>query len=188
MYNEREYWSKRLQTHGAVNTSLNDCVNPLEHDLLIKYIKQGDVIIDYGVGGGRLFSCYNEIKPIVQGWDIADFRKLLDEKKHNYPDFTFHHYYSEKNDLWNMEYPDENFKVLVSFSVLTHIKPINIEKTIAEMMRISKVAIISAYDDEPLAITEDNYCFLHDYNKLFDKYKIIEKHKLGKLTYFVIQK
>ncbi len=190
MYNEREYWNNRIKNVGTINTSpINiDTVNRQEYNLLIKYIKKNDIILDYGVGGGRLFPTYNFIKPIVQGWDIADFRDLLNLQKEKYPDFIFHHYYSEINNIWDMIYPDDNFKVIVSFSVFTHIKPENIKKTISELMRIGEVVIISGYDAEPLEVNENSYCFLHDYKKLLEPYKIIETFKINKISYFVIQK
>ena len=189
MYDERTYWSNRLKTVGSVNTSPAsvDSVNPKERELLVKNIRPNDVVLDYGVGGGRLFPVYNNIKPIVTGWDIADFTSLLDVQREKYPDFWYKHIISDK-DIWDCDYNDEYFDVLVSLSVFTHIRPERTQQTIDELMRISKKVLLSAYDDAPLTVNDNSYCFLHDYAKLFKSYKVIDKFKINKFSYFTITK
>lgn len=184
MYNEKKYWTERVQRYGSVNTTKDCPIHPKENYLLLKYLKPSYLVCDYGVGEGRLFPIYNDIKCSVQGLDIADNSKQINEKN---KDFQFH-YFVMDSDLTELDYPDDNFNVIVSFAVLTHIKPKNIEKTVKEIMRISQTAIISAYDDKPLAVTDDSYCYLHDYKKLFKDYNIIESHKVGLMKFWVIIK
>jgi 2-polyprenyl-3-methyl-5-hydroxy-6-metoxy-1,4-benzoquinol methylase len=187
MYFEREYWRKRLQTVGSVNTSPAniDSVNPKERELLLKNIKVHDLVLDYGVGGGRLFPVYNEIKPIVQGWDIAPYLELINNQKEKYPSFQYSHLVSDV-DIWENNYEDKQFDVIVCFSVFTHIRPERTQKTLDELMRIGKVLLLSAYDDAPLTITDESYCFLHDYQKLFEQYDVVDKFKINKFSYFTI--
>ena len=189
MYTEREYWSNRLKNVGSVNTSPAsiDSVNPRESSFLVQNIKAGDIVLDYGVGGGRLFPVYNSILPIVTGWDIADFTTLIEDQREKYNKFWYKHIVSDK-DIWDCNYKDEYFDVLVSLSVFTHIRHERIEKTFRELMRISKKVLLSAYDDVPLKITDDSYCFLHDYKKLFESYQVIDIFKINKFSYFTIIK
>lgn len=189
MYSEREYWRNRLKTVGSVNTSpaSRDSVNPREATFLVQNIKEGDIVLDYGVGGGRLFPVYNSIMPIVTGWDIADFTTLIEEQREKYSKFWYKHIISDQ-DIWDCDYSDEYFDVLVSLSVFTHIRPERIEKTIQELMRISKKVLLSAYDDIPLSVNDNSYCFLHDYKKLFEPYQIVDTFKINKFSYFTIIK
>jgi len=188
MYNEREYWNNRLSNHGAVNTSIVDSVDDLERQLLIKYIKFEDYILDYGVGGGRLFEVYNNLNLKVQGWDIADFSELINKKRELYNNFDYFHYVSFEENIWDMNYPSENFNIVISLSVLPHIKPENIQKTIDYLIQIGNILIFSGYDAEPLPINEDSYMFLHNYRELLKNYNIIETFKINKISYFVVTK
>jgi len=187
-YDEKEYWNKRMELCGSVNTSKVDGINQQETNLLRKYIKEGEYVLDYGVGGGRLFPVYNEIKPYVQGLDIADFQQLIEEKRKLYKDFEYKHYILNTVDICGCEYPDNNFDVTVSFAVFMHIRPENIEKIVNELIRISGILICSSYNGEPLLEYDEQHCFLHDYNKLFSSYKIEETFKIGDGQFWVITK
>lgn len=187
MYTEREYWKHRLGLVGSVNTSPTniDCVNPKEKELLMKNIKQVDNVMDYGVGGGRLFPVYDIIQPMVLGWDITTYGDLIEKQREKYHNFEYHHIVSEK-DIWDCGYSDNQFDVIVSFSVFTHIRPERIEKTIQELMRIGTKVLLSAYDDVPLRVDDESYCFLHDYQKLFSPYDVVDHFKINKFSYFTI--
>lgn len=187
MYNEREYWNKRLELCGAVNTSKVGEVNAKEKELLVKYIREGDVICDFGVGDGRLFPVYEQIKPYVQGLDIADFRTLIDQQREKYHGFKYDHYIIH-GELSELEYPDDNFRVIISFAVFMHQRPENIKKLIDELMRIGEVLICSSYNGEPIPLTEDNHCFSHNYYELFKNYKIVETFRIRDGQYWVITK
>ena len=185
MYTEKEYWRNRLNSYGSINTSKIDYVNEIEQQLLLNHIKEDNCVIDFGVGGGRLFPVYNSIKGlIVQGWDIADFKKIINEKK---IEFKYGHLVSDVN-IWDAGYPENNFDVVVSFSVLHHIRPENIINTVKELMRIGKKLIVSVYNDKPLPINDETYMFSYNYKELFASYKIIEEKKVGTVSYFVIIK
>ena len=55
-------------------------------------------------------------------------------------------------------------------------------------MRIGKMVIISCYDDQPLAIYDDQYCFLHNYKELFKNYNIIEEEKINTVKFYILTK
>ena len=132
-------------------------------------------------------SLYNEIKPYVQGVDIADFTELINKEKQRFPDLRYDHYILNP-DLYSCQYPDDNFKACISFAVFMHIRPENIERLITEIMRISEVLICSSYNGELLAEYDEQHCFLHNYEKLFKPYEIIETEKIGTGQFWVVKK
>ena len=147
--------------------------------LLEKYVKKNAEVLDYGVGEGRLFPFYDKIMPKVLGYDIITYPGVL-TKLIDYSAFTY--YYTTKLR------DDSHFDVVIAFSILTHIKPDDLERITNEIISHGNIALISAYNDNPFHITEDSYCFSHNYEELFKDYNIIETNKTDKIQYWVITK
>lgn len=185
-YDEVDYWNKRLETVGTINTT-NGGLCEAEIRLIRKYVKLGSFLLDYGIGGGRTLPLYAELCLEVVGYDIADFSKVIFEKIKELPEFGFE--YRVKKEIAKLPYLDGFFDTVVSFSILTHCKPSNVAFVLADIMRLGQVAIISAYDDVPLEVTDETYCFLHDYNKLFAdlNLEVLETEKVNKMRFWVLR-
>lgn len=67
----------------------------------------------------------------VNGLDMNE--KALNKCKEKYPSFKF-----EKGSVLEIPFPDSSFDVVFTRGVLIHISPDNIEKSTAELLRVSK--------------------------------------------------
>jgi len=180
MYDYIKYWKDRIKNHGSVNSSINATIIDHENYLLSKYIQKNDLVLDYGIGEGRLFPFYNKVKPIVFGYDIIDYSEFINKQREKHNKFEYYNC-----DVTSTKF---SFDVVIAFSILTHIKPFDLRRIINEIMTMGKIAIISAYNDTALEINEDTYCFLHDYEEMFSDYKILETEKIDKIQYWVLKK
>lgn len=190
-YNEVNYWANRLKNSGNINTTTTSGgLSAIERDLIKKYITPYSEVLDYGIGGGRTIPLYKELHLKATGFDIADFSEIINAKLAELPEKYEFFQYVFIPAVGKLPYPDLTFDYVVSFSVLTHCKPSNVRLVLNEITRLGKLAIISAYDDIPLKITPDNYCFLHDYNAIFKEMGIIviETDKVDKIRFWVIKK
>jgi len=193
MYNEIEYWRKRINYHGSVNTSNEkyDAINPTESAIIKKYVIVKDkVLLEFGIGAGRMLPLYDELGVSVQGYDIADFRHLIDEKL---KDIKIKYYHCISDSISDTNYPNDNFPYTVAMAVLPHQRPENITSVMNELKRITSGLIICSVW-EPVTkpegiIAEHN--FLHDYKKLFNEVglKIVEEKRINEVaTIYVLKK
>jgi len=133
MYNVIEYWNNRIDNHGSVNTSNESVagINQIESEIIRKYITDNSkVILDFGIGAGRLIPLYYAMNLQVQGYDIADFKSLIDEKLIKYP-LKYWHFIND--NIFNTKYINKNFPYTVAFAVLPHQLPSDIERVLIEL-------------------------------------------------------
>jgi ubiquinone/menaquinone biosynthesis C-methylase UbiE len=189
-YNPVQYWNNRLKTVGTVNTTTSSGgLHPMEHGLIEKYIHPRSIILDYGIGGGRTIPLYQKLQVNCIGYDIADFSELINKKLDDLPEKYDKFLFTCVKEIIKLQYPDKYFDGVVSFSVLTHCRPDDIEFILSEMIRVGKILILSAYDDVKLTYNNDTYCFSHDYDNLFLKFnlRIIETQKVNKIRFWILK-
>lgn len=189
-YNTIDYWKNRIKSYGHVNTTPpeREDVKEIEKELIQKYVKNGSFIIDYGVGGGRMFPLYNEKELNVYGFDIADFTELIEKQREKYDNFNYTHKISDS--VSNTEFETDSFDACICFAVLLHQTPDNIKQVINEICRVAKIVIISTY--YPLVeIPLDKHCFYYNYEKLFSELEInvLEEIRTSpEIVFYVINK
>ena len=190
-YDEVTYWQNRLKPVGTINsTTSSGNLHPLEESLIRKYVEPYSHVLDYGIGGGRTIPLYYELHCKATGFDIADQLPLIEAKLLTLPKKYDYFVYRVIPEVKPLPYSDAQFDTVVSFFVLTHAKPENVRLVLNDIMRLGKIAIVSAYDDKPLAINNETYCFLHDYNSLFEELgiEVIETEKPTTLRFWVLKK
>jgi hypothetical protein len=187
MYNEVDYWQNRMKLEGKVNASPDTDIHADERELIMKYIKPGSLVMDYGVGDGRLFDIWEELGCVVQGYDIGEFREAL-SARYSKKKYRFQYYHTLGFRLAKLGYKDNYFQGIGAMSVLTHCRPENVQAVADDIIRLGEVAIISAYDGEAIEVTEDSYCYKHDYDVIFGGYDVIEYRKINKMGIWVVKK
>lgn len=83
-------------------------------DLIKKYIKRGDRILDLGCGNGRLYSTIVSEKIDYAGIDFSEELIKIAQKKYPEGDFMV-------GDILNLPFPDDHFDKIYSIAVLHHI-------------------------------------------------------------------
>jgi 2-polyprenyl-3-methyl-5-hydroxy-6-metoxy-1,4-benzoquinol methylase len=189
MYNEVDFWRKRAVNYGSANTTPNLGISEDEKNLLLSVIKEGFRVFDHGVGEGRLFPLYKQFNCKVVGFDIAEYPALKPnlEKSGLKDDFT---YILNDSPTPVFDYKDDSFDLMISLSVLHHVKPENIQRVVWEITRLAPVSIISSYCGDPLQITEDSYMFNHDYTRLFvnSELRVIQFKQIGATGMWILEK
>jgi ubiquinone/menaquinone biosynthesis C-methylase UbiE len=192
-YDEIEYWNSRIKNFGSVNTSHDSIegINQIENEVVLKHLSENNgIILDYGIGSGRFIPLYSHLKLCVQGYDIADFTNLINKKLDKHP---LHYYHYIGKSAFKLDFTDNSFLNTVSFSVLQHIRPENIEKALLELKRVTVNKIICSVWEPDFKVVEAiaNHNFIHDYKEIFKKIglEIIEEKRIHSLaTIYVLKK
>ena len=188
-YDVIEYWRNRLKTVGTINSvKLEDeTIDPIEERLIRKYIPEMSLIMDYGVGGGRLFPLYDDMNFYVVGCDIADFTDII---KFKCPYLRYEHFIFDSSI--KTVFANDSFEYIVSFMVLLHQTHDNISKVIAELYRVcSDTCIISSWEPVVKPVAPETYCFAHDYEKLYTEagFTIVESVRADdRIKFYVLKK
>ena len=166
-YNPKSYWEKRGKKYKHVENidELDNLYNLLNS---ISIIDKGMSILDVGSGDGREYIYLNR-KGIVNKdnftmCDFSDsFRSVCYRNTKIVPDAW---------DGVTLPYKDNSFDIVVSFSVLLHVLPKNIDNFLKEHVRVSKKYLFIAtwYEggEKPKNRKKvADYCFEHDYYNLF---------------------
>lgn len=169
-FNPVEYWNNRLKSYGTVNTS-KTALSRAESNFCIKYIKQNNYVLDYGVGDGKLFDIYEAKQCDVIGFDIADYTELINSKIANY---SFIYFNLIKNKIEPLiEFKDNSFDVVCCFNTLNHIPVEHIEMVIKDIKRLGKIALLTVYDNsDNREMKTAEHCFNHDFKAIFKKLNI----------------
>jgi|WetSurMetagenome_2_1015567.scaffolds.fasta_scaffold203318_1 tRNA (uracil-5-)-methyltransferase TRM9 len=96
-------------------------------EFIADYINDGDKILDYGCGNGRLLEILNEKKINYAGVDISGKLIKLAKQKYQDKDIKFIKITSSRS----LTFPDNYFNVVVSIAVFHHF-PENYAKKMAE--------------------------------------------------------
>lgn len=175
-YNPEDYWHKR----GADYQASGEVLEAVEIENLKKLMALSDsrnitinTALEVGSGYGRIFKeliAAGIFQP--QHYGMCDFVESMRYNCLRNTDIL--------PDYWNgrtLPYPDNYFDFVISFSVLLHVPPADIETVFAEHIRVcKKYFFIATYNTgfDRLA----SHCFEHDYKRLFQKHdlKIIDEN------------
>ena len=173
-YNPEDYWHKR----GADYQASGEALEAIEVENLKKLISQfagfDTLFLEIGSGYGRLYKTLGETTHLCsypEHYWMCDFVQSM---RYNCLRNT-----NVLPDYWDgkiLPYSDKQFDFIISFSVLLHVLPCDIENIITEHVRICrKHFFIATYAGGLDKLAE--HCFEHDYKSLFEKYglKIISE-------------
>jgi ubiquinone/menaquinone biosynthesis C-methylase UbiE len=162
-----ENWKRAKREDEHQNTV--DCVR--------RFLPEKGMILDSGSGDGQIFlHLREEFGDSLDGryimCDIVDgMREKCLEKTGILP---------TKWDGTQFTFEDNTFDLVLSISVFLHVKPDNIEKFLAEHVRVCKGHMfIATWYDGSEKKKSSSHCFQHDYYSLFDKFglEIVEDRK-----------
>ena len=98
-------------------------------------INQGDKILDYGCGNGRLLNLLSTKIKSSQYVGVDVSQKLIDIAKIKYPNYIF----KKISGSQKLPYPDNNFNLVYSIAVFHHLPSEMLRKEIAEeLYRVTK--------------------------------------------------
>ena len=171
-YDPKDYWNKRGVKYEAPGEKDD------ETDNLKKIVNQSagfdTMFLEVGSGYGRI---HNELKNgthlslYPEHYWMCDF--VLSMREHCFLNTGM------LPDYWDgktLPYHNNQFDFVISFSVLLHVPPCEIERVFAEHVRVcKKYFFIATYAGGLDRLAE--HCFEHDYRKLFEKHglKIIDE-------------
>lgn len=101
---------------------------------LADYISDGDKVLDYGCGNGRLLEILNNKKIDYVGVDIS--QKLIDIAKTKYP--SQNRSFSKIAGQASLAFPDDFFNKIISVAVFHHFPEKYAEVMAKELYRITK--------------------------------------------------
>jgi len=158
-YTPYSYWYDRAMDYRvSIDTGKEiEYLKNIIRDLMLHDID----ILEVGSGHGRIFTAlHNIIDP-----DKFKMVDIVDPMR-----FKCFQNTGKLPDLWNglvLPYSDGAFDLVISFSVMLHVPPADIEAHFQECCRVTKSYLYIATcrsSDLPLA----DHCFIHDYSKLID--------------------
>jgi len=173
VYIPEKYWHER----GANYVAPGEKAEQIEIDNLMEVIVSSPFIknkwLEIGSGYGRLLEIFRErMSPFRISYSMCDFVESMRYKclrnTGKLPDYW---------DGIELPYNDEEFDLVISFSVLLHVKPDRIEQVLKEHARVCKQYIfIATYFGGLDRLAE--HCFEHDYKSMFEKLNLkIEDEK-----------
>ena len=164
-YIPEQYWHERGMNYVAPGEMEEIPEVDNLKKLLLKHNLLDMSILEVGSGYGRI---YNELhkmlfvtKPL--NFTMCDFVESMRHKCLRATDIL-----PEKWDGKELPYNDNEFELVISFSVLLHVPPCDIEQVLSEHVRVTnKYIFIATYAGglEKLA----PHCFEHDYLGMFER-------------------
>ena len=100
-------------------------------EFIADHIKNGDKILDYGCGNGRLLEILKDKNIDYTGADVSE--KLINLAKLRYPEGCFIKITSQ----YSLPFPDDSFNEVVSVAVFHHFPKEHAEKIAREIFRIT---------------------------------------------------
>lgn len=164
-YDPEQYWHK----HGADYVAPGEIKEAPEIDNLKTLILEHNLLessmLEVGSGYGRILQEINKLLFITKplNYSMCDF---VDSMRHKCLRNTG--VLPNKWDGNELPYIDNEFELVISFSVLLHVKPDMILQVLLEHARVSNKYIFIATSfgrRDKLA----EHCFEHDHLKMFDK-------------------
>jgi ubiquinone/menaquinone biosynthesis C-methylase UbiE len=98
------------------------------------YIEDGDRILDFGCGNGRLLEILKDKKIEYSGVDIS--QKLISLAKEKYPDYS--ESFAKIAGLASLAFPDNYFNRIISVAVFHHFPQKYAREMAKELFRITK--------------------------------------------------
>jgi len=180
-YNPEDYWHKRGANYQAPGEALESPEVENLKKIVSLFTDYDTSFLEVGSGYGRI---YEELFfPLGAKGKVV----YVDMNRNNYAMCDFvesMRYNCLRNtdilpDYWDgktLPYSDNYFDFVISFSVMLHVPPCEIENVFAEHVRVCKrYLFIATYFGGLERLAE--HCFEHDYKSLFKKHnlKIIDE-------------
>jgi len=132
------------------------------------YASDGDKILDYGCGNGRLLEILKDKKIKYVGVDVSG--KLISLAKEKYPEHEAS--FSKISSLASLAFPDNFFNGIFSVAVFHHFPKEHAEKIARELYRITKpggIVIITAWNLWQKSRRKHIFNFFALFGKLFQR-------------------
>jgi len=157
-YDEKRYWEKRADSwnqQAQVDKVKKDKLRGIIQSLSFKSV------LDVGCGNGRFVSMFDGKE--YAGFDIS--KRLIEICEDRYPDKHF--FISSVEDLTYHDTNNVDGKVdlIFCYTTLEHVPPEYIGQAVEALKKVGKNMLLIEPKD---FIPAGNYCFNHDYKKLFN--------------------
>ncbi len=109
------------------------------------HVKEGDKVLDFGCGNGRLLEILKDKNMSYAGVDVS--RKLIDLAKEKYPDFAGN--FTKISGSDSLPFPDDFFNKVVSIAVFHHFPKKYAKEMAKELYRVMKkdgILIVTAWN------------------------------------------
>jgi ubiquinone/menaquinone biosynthesis C-methylase UbiE len=116
-----------------------------DFEFVLYYVKEGEKMLDFGCGNGRLSEMLKEKNVDYFGVDVSE--KLIDKAIQKYAGEKVN--FEKISSSGSLPFPDDFFNQVVSISVFHHFPRAHTQKMIKELYRVTKpggVVIVSAWN------------------------------------------
>jgi len=166
-YTPLDYWDARART--GIGMAECGSLHASMLGMMREYVGEFDTFLEVGTGDGRIYEYITDRIPEwshrYSGCDIsAEYAALCEIRTGLLP------------KVWDgvtLPYDDGSFDWVISFSVLLHVPPADIERHVSELLRVSRqVVFVSTYTGPGDGLAA--HCFKHDYDALFAGAQVLE--------------
>lgn len=184
-YNSNGYWKERGKTYldehrkRSLKSRLVFRIQEGHIAYLLGRIK-ADTILDVGCGYGRITKMIAENfqdAHEITGIDISEDQLM------NAREFCagYRVGFFEQSILERFKF-DPRWDLVVAVEILMHITPNDIERAIENLTRVARRYILTCDWYEPVNPPESDFCFQHDYDKLFylNGFRILKARRIHK--------
>lgn len=182
-----DYWEERGKRFDRSHRRLPDHKRrKREFANLIAWIEeiQPANILEIGAGWGAVYQALGAAG-LADDFTMCDFTDSMREG-------------CEKRtgilpDAWDgktLLYPDDSFDLILTFHVLLHVLPADIEHFFSEEVRVARNWLFIASLNRQGRQKHDGHCFIHDYQALANQHSLIplKEHKFGTISHWLFQK
>ncbi|KKQ94925.1 MAG: hypothetical protein UT66_C0004G0026 [candidate division CPR2 bacterium GW2011_GWC1_39_9] len=129
----KEIYASTIKTYENISESFSDTRNRAwpEFEIIKKYLKSGQKVLDIGCGNGRFLN-YQEADINYYGVDPSSKLLEIAKKKHQKAIF-------KKGDFLNLPFGDNFFDIVVSIAAYHHVPSVNLRiKALNDVKRVLK--------------------------------------------------
>lgn len=175
----QSYWHRRGKSYRGGRYS-NKLLKNLSS--LFKSLKARQ-ILEVGSGWGKIYSVWRNLK-LNGSYTMCDFVKSMLDGCQRATGIR-----PDKWDGERLPYSDDAFDLVVSFSVLLHVPPTDIEAMLAEHVRVcSRWLFVASLSNHSGRLA--SHCFVHNYEPMFMKLglAVVKKRDFGDQTCWLLRK
>lgn len=166
-YDPHKYWQERGKNYSANNPTWDmESAMLLEQVRILTYLKgRAPRVLEVGPAYGRVYKYLKKHGHVIDMVDIVD--SMIDQCEVET---------GVRPDKWDgveLPYDDTSYDLIISYSVMLHVRPENIRRHVQEMLRVAEEVYIATY----LGTESSYHCFAHDYDSLFEELDVFVQHK-----------
>ena len=170
-----KYWKDRGKTYDAeLNNKSIQTFNEeiVQEKFLLKALStiSCHTILEVGCGNGRLTKLLLKLPKVEKIIAVDISEDLIDIAKKNIIDTRLSF---QTLDLDKISF-NNKFDLIFGGEILMHIHPTKIRSILKKLVELSsnKLIFLEYYEKDKINNTKSDYCFIHDYNKLFSELNI----------------